>query len=583
MTVPRPTLLFIKVRMFLLNFLSIRYQNFISSGASAIAINLAASHLNLIAGKNGCGKSTITDAFCFALYGKPYRNINKNQLINSINGKKCLVEVEFEVGKKKYRVVRGMKPTVFEIYEDEVLLNQNPNIRDHQKLLETQILKMNYRAFTQVVIMGSGAYIPFMELVPAHRRDFIEDLLDIRIFSVMNMVLKDKLKLSNDTLKEIGIDIKNLKSKAELQQAFIEKQKKEKGESIQQLENDIAIIQEENKTHQNTVDDLLSGISTLQTQADENDAHEQLAELKALTRKRTAEYNNELEQISFYETTESCPTCKQSIEDGHRHAIVKDAASRASLIEQDLELSEGLLIVINSKLAKHEELSVFIADYNSQVGELNKKIHANNTLISSYNTRIDAVRGDTTSIDEEMDKLKAFAKEIVALDKQKKILLEELQFQQAASMLLQDTGIKSKIIKQYVPVINKLVNRYLGKLDFFCQFHLDENFTESVKSRYRDDFSYHSFSEGQKLRIDLALIFTWREIARMKNSVTTNLVIFDELFDSSMDGAGMDLALGLLDDLVDSNVFVISHREGSFDKFPNVIQMEMKNNFTVVL
>lgn len=566
----------------MLVFTKLTYQNFLSSGSSPITIELNKSHLNLIAGKNGTGKSTIMDALCFALYGKPYRNITKPQLINTINLKKCMVEVCFEIGKKKYRIVRGMKPNIFEIYEDDVILNQNPNVRDHQKMLETQILKMNYRAFTQVVIMGSGAYIPFMELVPGQRREFIEDLLDIRIFSIMNGILKDRLKLTNETLKDIGTEIKLLKEKATLQQTFIEKQKKEKGESIQQMEEEITALMKDLDGLYEWLDNNKNAIGKLTTQASKYDVHEELSDLRMSSKRLIDVKSKEENEKAFYEKVDTCPTCKQEIGDDHRQSIISDSIARIDSYEGELAKIKATMDDVAKKLKKHESLSEEISELNKEVSDLNQQIHSKNLMVENVESKIQQSRGDTTSIDEEQEKLKKYAKDIVAFDKQKKKLLEDAQFQQVASSLLQDTGIKAKIIKQYVPVINKLVNKYLGKLDFFCQFNLDENFNETVKSRYRDTFSYHSFSEGQKLRIDLSLIFTWRDIARMKNSVTTNLVIFDELFDSSMDGVGMDLALGLLDDLKDSNVFVISHREGSFDKFPNVVQLETKNNFTVI-
>jgi DNA repair exonuclease SbcCD ATPase subunit len=566
----------------MIKFNSVKYQNFLSAGSAPIQIALSKTHLNLISGKNGSGKSSVSDSICFALFGKAYRNINKNQLINSINGKKCLVEVEFETNSKKYKVVRGMKPNVFEIWENGVMLNQNPSIKDHQKVLETQILKMNYRAFTQIVIMGSGSYVPFMMLTPAHRREFIEDLLDIRIFSVMNTLLKEKVKTTTETLRDVQNEIKLLKEKATLQQSFIEKRMREQSQSMDTIANEIIQIETRNQATQATIDKLLVEVDSKMAESELHATDDKLHSIKITHKRLVSEYKETLSQKEFYEGLDNCPTCGQTVHDEHKEKIIGDVIVTLDTHKQNIDDMEKSISELTAVYEHWRTVEVEISGLNKQVTELNKVLHSDNMLLNSFRKQHQTLSTDTSSIDEEKAKLKDYAKQIVAYDKQKKMLLDDREHQSVALALLQDSGIKSKIIKQYIPVINKLINKFLDKLDFFCQFHLDENFNESVKSRHRDEFSYNSFSEGQKLRIDLALIFTWREIARMKNSVTCNLVFFDEIFDSSLDGAGMDLALGLLDNMKDSNVFVVSHRDSNVDKYPNVIYIDMRNNFSYV-
>jgi len=553
----------------------------LSSGNTPIVIKLNSSHLTLISGKNGSGKSTIVEAIVFGLFGKPYRNINKNQLVNSINQKQCVIDLEFESGKKKYRIVRGIKPHVFEIYENGKLLNQNPNIRDHQKVLETQIIKMSYKTFTQVVMMGSGNYIPFMELQPYQRREFIEDLLDIKIFSAMNTIVKDNIKSLKDEIKDIDTEIKSLKERAIMQKNFIEKQVKEKSQNAQVIRDNINSCLDTNKGIQTEISKLLLESETLAESNRFDELHEVLGEFRLNQKKIQSSISDLVNSKQLYESIDFCPTCRQTISDQDAKRITNEIDLDIQKCKDELDVVDAKLMEIHQSLVDVDAISKQIESINSSIAELNEKLNINNAMILRDQVALEGMT-DTTSIDEEKSKLKDYAKRIVKTDSQKKKSVESLHLNTIAANLLQDSGIKAKIIKQYIPVINKLVNKYLTKLDFFVSFNLDENFNESVKSRHRDEFTWGSFSEGQKMRINLALIFTWREIARMKNSINTNIVFFDELLDSSLDGSGMDLALGLLDDMKDSNVFVISHREGSFDKFPSVIQMTSKNNFTMI-
>lgn len=564
-------------------FKKVTYKNFLSSGNIPIEIQLDKSRLTLISGKNGSGKSTIVESIIFGLFGKPYRNISKPQLVNSINQKQCQVQIEFSVGKKEYKVIRGMKPSIFEIYENGVLLNKNPNIKDHQRVLETQILKMNFKTFTQVVVMGSGNYVPFMELQTGQRREFIEDLLDIKVFSVMGSLVKDRAKALKDTLKEIEFDMKSLSEKAHMQKSFIEKRLKENSDSSSNLEDSICRLISLNSDYQRDVEKTINEIKLLESSTEYKfKLYEEIGDLKVERKRISDDITNKEKTKAFYKESDLCPTCKQDITDDVCNTLVDAVDCEISDLTVSLSDIDQRIKSLSNKVKAVESVSEQIDSLNKVLLGLNEKISINNALILKDRETLESLK-NTSSINEEKSKLKDLAKSIVSADSRKKEVVEKLHYNTIAVNLLQDSGIKSKIIRQYIPVINKLINKYLAKLDFFVSFNLDEGFNETVKSRHRDEFTWGSFSEGQKMRINLALIFTWREIARMKNSINTNIVFFDELLDSSMDGSGMDLALGLLDDLKGSNVFVISHREGSFDKFPDVIQMTMKNNFTMVL
>jgi len=568
----------------LILFRSVKYQNFLAVGSSPITIDLNRHHTTLITATNGAGKTTILDAVCFALYGKAYRNINKPALVNSINQKKTLVTIEFDVGKKKYKIVRGMKPNVFEIWCNDKMINQDPNTRDYQKILETQILKMNYRAFTQVVVMGSSSYVPFMKLRPHERREFIEDLLDIKIFSVMSKLLSQKIKDCKEKSKEIESEIKSTKEMIELQETFIKSRKDERANSLAKIVKDIEHARKE-------IDRENAAIVRLQTRMSKHnlslekysDLTEKLSELRSKNKLIQSTIDDHSSQKDFYETTEECPTCRQSIGDDHRSHIIGSIETIVSSHTTELDTIKRQLDELKIQLTEYNGIISLISDIQGEISTHNQNIHGNNLLIQKYEREYSSMEADTTNIDDDKKKLRDMARKIVDLDKMRRINIEEQQYQAIASVLLQDSGIKAKIIKQYIPVINKQINKYLNALDFFCNFNLDENFNEIVKSRYRDEFTYDSFSEGEKMRIDLALVFAWRDVARMKNSVNTNLVIMDELLDSSLDQPGMELCIGLLYGLKDTNVFVISHRESIADKFISTIKFEKKNNFTSLI
>jgi DNA repair exonuclease SbcCD ATPase subunit len=567
----------------MIKFNKITYSNFMAVGTAPVVIHLSKSHTTLITAINGSGKSTFLDAISFVLYGRAYRNITRGQMVNSINQKKCLVEVEFEIGKKTYIVKRGIKPNVFEIWENGKMYNQDPNVRDYQKILETQILKMNYRAFTQVVVMGSSSYIPFMKLKPHERREFIEDLLDIRVFSVMNKLLFQKMKDGKEQLRDTELEIKSTKEKISLQENFINSRKKEKNDasekiiaSIAQAKADIAVEESKIEGKEQEITGVTGGLEQFA------DVSEKISEL-SLEHKRFSKLIKEhSENQKFYHTTDTCPTCKQGIGDDHKGHIIGEIDAIIAQYELDMQTVSVARDALNVRIARMDELNEEMSRINLEISKCNQNVHGNNLLIRKYNKELQDLVSDTASIDADRDALKQLAKCVISLTTKRKKMIEDAHYQTIAYGMLLDNGIKSKIIKQYIPVINKLVNKYLNALDFFVLFNLDENFNEVVKSRYRDEFSYDSFSEGEKQRIDLSLVFAWRDVAKMKNSVNTNLVVFDELFDSSLDQAGMDLSINLLYGLKDSNVFVISHRESIADKFVSTVKFTKKNNFTII-
>ncbi len=562
-------------------FTKITYKNFLSVGNVPIEVNLDKCHMTLLAGTNGKGKSSLADAITFAVFGQAYRNLNKPGLINSINQKQLLVTLNFEIGKKKYTIIRGMRPNIFEIYENDKMINQSPGTRDYQKILEQQIIKMNYRAFTQSVIIGSGSYIPFMKLTTRDRREFIEDLLDIKIFSTMNILLKDKIKLTKQTISDIDVEMKLLKEKIALQQSFIEKQKTDVGNSVKKLNHEIDKLENEIMHDEKKIVALTVQMKKLQEQIEEHDVAAKIAELNINHRQLKKSIKEEIEQKEFYEGLEHCPTCKQTIEIEHRENIINDSVERVSGIEHEISLIEKTISQTSKRMEKFESLSLKASGINQEISNFNHTITVKNATIRSKQEQL-VTLGNVSILSDEKEQLKKMAKSILLLDKQRRGIIEDGHYQNIMAQLLQDNGIKAKIIKQYIPIINKLINRYLDKQNFFAAFHLDENFNESVKSRHRDTFTYENFSEGQKCRLDASLLFAWRELAKLKNSINTNLLFLDETLDGSMDQEGIDLMFGLLEDMKDTNVFVVSHRDGIQDKFSRVLTFDMKNNFSGV-
>jgi DNA repair exonuclease SbcCD ATPase subunit len=566
----------------MIKFKVIRWQNFLSTGAQFTEVKFDKSPTTLIIGENGAGKSTILDALCFALFNKPFRNINKPQLVNSINGKNMLVEVEFTIGSKEYKICRGGKPTVFEIYLNGELLNQDAAARDYQKYLEDQVLKLNYKSFTQIVILGSASFTPFMQLPAAHRREVIEDLLDIKIFTVMNTVLKDKASDIKVKITDLENKIDLGKSKVKIQQDYIKTLEEDKQKKVEDVQKRISEANAEITQLQRSVEKESSGASLLQSSIVDNaEKRTKRTELDALLRKLSERIKTQEKHVSFYDEHDVCPTCNQALEadvkenakTAHQHKIGEIETAVQTLTEQ--------LDAIETRLDEITLVEEKIAQHKSNIISLNTRIIASQSYIQKLNQDIPTAGADVSKLTEEQSKLKAIAKEVVVHSEAKSALVEERHYLEIASVLLKDTGIKTKIIKQYLPVINKLVNKYLQAMDFFISFEIDEAFNEKIKSRHRDEFSYASFSEGEKAKIDLALLFTWRTIARMKNSASTNLLMLDEVFDGSLDINGTDFVMTILNTIgEDNNIFIISHKDALFDKFRSVIKFEKHNNFS---
>jgi len=566
-------------------FEKVRYKNFLSTGSQFTEILLNKSPTTLIIGENGSGKSTILDALCFGLFGKPFRNINKPQLLNTINNKQAVVEIEFSIGKKEYKIVRGIKPNVFEIFLNDELLNQDAASRDYQKYLEDHVLKLNYKSFTQIVILGSASFTPFMQLSTNARREIIEDLLDITVFSTMNEVLKDKTSDVKIKISDLETKITIAKNKAEVQQTYITKLEIDKQRAVDQLKGEVANVEVKVHLIGNEIELLTNIVDQKVLLIDDyDDCTTKKQKLNSLTTKLVDRVKKANDEIHFYENNDNCPTCSQQLTNEIKTDNIEKQTNKVSEIEKAIEEANKQINEIEQRIEEIAVIQAEILEIQKSINELNNEVKVNNKIIAKLNLEIGAASNSDVDIDNEKAKLKNIAKEVIKLSEDKSLLNEEKYYLDVASILLKDTGIKTKIIKQYLPVMNKIINKYLQAMDFFVSFELDESFGEKIKSRHRDEFSYASFSEGEKQRIDLALMLAWRTIARMKNSTNTNLLILDEVFDSSLDASGADLLYLILDTLdANTNVFVISHRDALFDKFRSVIKFEKKNNFSLIV
>jgi len=565
----------------LIEFKYVRWKNFLSTGNQFIEIELDRNPTTLIIGENGAGKSTVLDALCFGLFGKPFRGINKPQLLNSVNNAGCVVEVEFKIGTKKIKVIRGIKPNIFEIYINKKMYNQDASMRDYQRYLEQQILKLNYRSFTQVVILGSSTFIPFMQLKARHRREVVEEILDIQIFSLMNMLLKLKLKNIADNIRDIDYQLNLAGEKIVLQEQYINDVKKNKNKLIKEKTKLITDNEKEILARNSGIEEITQDNDNLLSQISDNEKiknnYNKFKDIKStLTEKHKAHSN----VVGFFENNDDCPTCQQHIDEIFKKEMIfekqKDITKLSTglkELEEELEKLQERQEEISEIADKIRENEVQIAKDHSSVTQLEKFNATLHTEIAQFQT------GDVGKSD--YKKLKRLKKDLSTTEKHKLKLREDLTYSEAARSMLQDTGIKTKIIKQYLPIMNKLINTYLTSMEFYVNFTLNENFEETIKSRYRDEFTYDSFSEGEKMRIDLALLFTWRAIAKMKNSTNTNLLMLDEIFDSSLDSTGTDEFLKILNTLSDENIFVISHKQDVLaDKFRSTIKFQKLKNFS---
>ena len=555
----------------------------LSTGNQFTEVALDRSKSTLIVGENGAGKSTILDALSFALYGKPFRNINKPQLVNSMTQKNLVVECEFMVGSKHFCVKRGIKPQIFEIYQNGEMINQNSSARDYQEYLEKSILKLSFKSFGQIVILGSANYLPFMQL-PAHaRREVIEDLLDIQIFTTMNNLLKEKIATNKAAISDADYQINLIDNKIELTNKHINSLKtnndhliKQKQELIDELMGEILLTEMALTRENNNLDGRLSLI------ADSEKVNSKRTKLIELESQLETKIRSLKKEITFYHDNDSCPTCRQGIDHDFKNETISEREVKQNEVTDALSKIETEINAINDRVNEITEINKEITAINTKISELNSDIRSWNNSIRTIQTEIDGLEKNTAVIDESRDDLDLLNSQLGIQQKHKEDLANERSVIEVAGVLLKDSGIKTRIIKQYVPIMNKLINKYLAAMDFFVQFELDENFNETIRSRYRDDFSYASFSEGEKMRIDLSLMFTWRAIAKLRNSASTNLLIMDEVFDSSLDVGGTEEFLKILEGLTgDTNTFVISHKgDQLYDKFHSVVKFEKHANFS---
>jgi DNA repair exonuclease SbcCD ATPase subunit len=569
----------------LIIFRNVKWKNLLSTGNNFTEIKLDSSVNTLIVGGNGSGKSTLLDAICFALFGKAFRNINKPNLVNSINNKECVVEIEFDTNNKSYKIIRGIKPNVFEIYCNAELLNQEAASKDYQDFLERFILKMNYKSFTQIVILGSASFTPFMQLSASDRRSIIEDLLDIQIFSTMNSLVKEKISTNKETssLKKHEIDLTN--QKYEMQKKHIQELKQNNEDKVNEYVNEI-------QCYSNTVSTLLSNVATLTTEteklqlvvASKIDTETKVKKITKLESQIESNLSKFRKDISFFQSHDDCPTCRQAIASEFKEEELGNLSTRVQECEHGLTELEKKLNEEQEKLNSINETQKLINQKQVEIATANTTITETNKMIARLQKLIDELKNSKVVTDLEEQNLKELKDCLLKLQEDLKQLIEEKSYYEVASNLLKDSGIKTKIVKQYLPIINKLVNKYLASLDFFVNFNLDESFKETIKSRHRDDFSYHNFSEGEKQRIDMALMLTWRAVAKLKNSSNTNLLILDETFDSSLDANGTEELMKLLQMLEGVNLFVISHKGDILqDKFMNVIRFEKTKNFSRIV
>ena len=566
-------------------FKTVRWKNFLSTGNAFTEVRLDSSASTLIVGSNGAGKSTMLDAICFALFNKPFRKITKPQLVNAVNEKDTLVEIEFSIGSREYLVRRGIKPNLFEIYLNGTMLNQEASVQDQQKTLEQSVLKLNYKSFTQVVVLGSSTFVPFMQLTPPNRREVIEDLLDIRIFSTMNTLLKDRVKSLKDSIRDHEYKLDMAKERVEMQQRFITDLKEQSAANNAQRQGEITSLRDEIVKVQEMVDADMKLCSELQGQVTQYaTVDEELGKLRVFESKFKDKKKTFQRDLKFFKKNDTCPTCKQSITEEFRtskEATITDSISELEKASVDLQAK---IDDITTSVTAKQNLLENIQNLQQEIASNNREVRWKQDAIGKIEESIEKTNGGGANLKREQAKLKEIARDGIEVEKNLSSKKKDRDNHDVITNMLKDTGVKAGIIKRYLPIMNQLINRYLKELDFYVSFELNENFEETIKSRFRDEFSYASFSEGEKMRIDLALLFTWRTIAKMKNSANTNLLILDEIFDSSLDVSGTDDFMKILRAFSeDSNVFVISHKPDAMqDRFESVLVVEKKQNFSTI-
>jgi len=565
-------------------FKKLRWKNFLSTGNVFSEVNLRGSKTNLIVGTNGAGKSTILDALTFSLFAKPFRKINKPMLVNSINEKDCIVEIEFSIGSNEYKVIRGIKPAKFEIYCNNQLWNQESTVIDQQKNFEQNVLKMNYKSFTQIVVLGSSTFIPFMRLPVAQRREIIEDILDIQVFSVMNQLLKDKIRENTDDLRDLTYKFHLIEEKIDLQKKYmLELQKKTKEEVVRKQNNIVHLLEDENNNH-HEIERLTTEIKKHSNEMEKlSNSSSKLKKLNTFLFKIQSKLLVCQKEHQFFSENHVCPTCTQDLSHNFRMNKISEGQGELNHLQTGLE---DLLDAIAKEEERENEfvrLSQIILELNSTITQANYKICEIRKRISDVETEIKYLEEQNPDKNIEFNKLEQLISEKKDIKNTSSETKKDRDVLQAATFLLKDSGIKTRIIKTYLPTMNKLINQYLQSMDFYVNFTLDENFEETIKSRYRDVFSYESFSEGEKARIDISLLLTWRSIAKLKNSVDTNLLILDEIFDGSLDQSGTsDLGWILRNFDENTNVFIISHKANMDDKFDRTLTVEKEKNFSII-
>ena len=567
----------------MINFSKVRYKNFLSTGQQFIEVDLQKSNTTLVVGENGAGKSTMLDALCFGLFQRAFRNIKKDQLINSLNERDCVVEVYFTVGQKSYKVIRGIKPNIFEIWCDGDMLNQDAAQRDYQKHLEQQILKLNFRSFTQVVILGNASFVPFMQLRARHRRQVVEEILDIEIFSKMNIMFREKAKTQDEVIKQDDFQYSILDSKIEDKKTYIDDISNRGKDLADSKKVEIAKADVDIDNYNFKILDIRKEIATLQKEIlDETKVNNMKSKLHSMEAKLENTCNKHKKDLKFFETYDDCPTCQQAIDAAFKATMidkkkekVTELDSALGQIDKEIKTNQMRLDTINKTMVVIREKELLINRYETSIDQIEIQKR-------KLENEVAKLQDENISTAEQKGELNELQEQLIQTDIKKKADKEHKIYIDTARALMQDTGIKTKIIKQYLPIMNQYINKYLADMDFFVNFTLDEEFNETIKSRYRDEFNYHSFSEGEKLRIDLAILFTWREIAKLKNSTNTNLLILDEIFDSSLDSSGTDEFMRILHTTMNKeNVFVISHKGDTLlDKFPRVMKFEKYKNFT---